>query len=62
MKKRYVAIAEDPVVLCAYGNTPAEAFKEMAKLLKEERIDWFSASSVSVLDSDIDAFCVTVYV
>jgi hypothetical protein len=62
MKKRYVATAEEPVVLCAYGNTPAEAFKEMAKLLKEEKIDWFSASSVSVLDSDIDAFCVTVYV
>jgi hypothetical protein len=62
MKKRYVATAEKPTVLCAYGNTPAEAFKNMYKLLKEEKIDWFSASSVSVLDSDVDAFCVTVYV
>ena len=62
MKKRYVASAEEPIVLCAYGNSPYEAFKNMAKLLKEEKINWFSASSVSVLDSDIDAFAVTVYV
>jgi hypothetical protein len=62
MKKRYVATGEDPIVLCAYGNSPAKAFKNMAKLLKKEKIDWFSASSVSVLDSDVDAFAVTVYV
>ena len=44
MKKRYVASAEDPIVLCAYGDSPSEAFKNMAKLLKEEKINWFSAS------------------
>jgi hypothetical protein len=62
MKKRYVASAEEPLVLCAYGDSPSEAFKNMAKLLKEEKVDWFSASSVNVLDSDVDAFAVTVYV
>ena len=62
MKKRYVAVNEQSTVLCSYGNTPHEAFREMSKLLKEENIRWFSASSVSVLDSDTDAFAVTVYV
>lgn len=62
MKKRYVAVNEEPLVLCAYGDSPAEAFKEMAKLLKENKVTWFSASSVNVLDSDHDRFAVTVYV
>lgn len=62
MKKRYVAVNEQPLVLCAYGNSPAEAFKEMAKLLKEQKVTWFSGSSVSVIDDAKDNFAVTVYV
>ena len=50
MKKRYVASAEEPLVLCAYGDSPSEAFKNMAKLLKEVQINWFASSSVNVLD------------
>ena len=35
VKGRYVAINENPTVLCAYGDTASEAFKQMSKLLKE---------------------------
>lgn len=62
MRKRYVASSEDPLVLCSYGNSPAEAFKEMYKLLKKEKVDWFSAASVNVLDCEKDQYAVTVYV
>lgn len=62
MSGRYLAINEDPLVLCAYGDSPAEAFKEMSKLMKKEGINWFSGASVNVLDSDKDQYAVTVYV
>ncbi len=62
MKKRYVASSEEPLVLCSYGSSPAEAFKEMYELLEQENINWFSACSVSVLDCEKDQFAVTVYV
>lgn len=29
----YVAHGEDPLVLCAYGETPGKAMKKMAKLV-----------------------------
>lgn len=60
--KGYVAINEEPLVLCAYGDSPAEALHEAALLCKREDVSWFSAASVSVLDSDKDAYCVTIYV
>lgn len=62
MSGRYVATNENPVVLCAYGDSPAEAFKEMSKLLKSESVKWFSGATVNVLDSEKDQYAVTVYV
>jgi uncharacterized lipoprotein NlpE involved in copper resistance len=62
LKKRYVASGENPKVLCSYGNTPAEAFKQMAKLLEEEKAEWFYAASVGTLDEDFDNFALTVYI
>jgi hypothetical protein len=62
MSGRYVASNENPLVLCAYGNSPAEAFKEMSKLMKKEKIVWFSGASVDVLDDNKDQYAVTVYV
>jgi hypothetical protein len=32
----YVAYKENPTVLCSYGETPAQAFKQMSKLMKEQ--------------------------
>jgi hypothetical protein len=61
-KKRYVAYAEEPLVLCSYGNTPAEAFKQMSKMLKEVDAKWFSGATVNVLEDDKDNFAVTVYI
>jgi hypothetical protein len=62
MNKAYVAVNENPVVLCSYGNSPAEAFKNMAKLMKKEDVVWMNGANISILDSDIDKFSVTVYV
>lgn len=62
MSGRYVAKNEELLVLCAYGDSPAEAFKEMSKLMKKENIEWFSGATVSVLDCDKDQYAVTVYV
>lgn len=62
MSGKYVAKNENPLVLCSYGDSPAEAFMEMSKLMKKEKILWFSGSSVNVLDSDTDRYSVTVYV
>lgn len=62
MSGRYVASNENPLVLCAYGDSPAEAFKEMSKLMKRESVRWFSGATVDVLDSDKDQYAVTVYV
>ena len=62
MSGRYVASNENPIVLCAYGNSPADAFKEMSKLMKQEKILWFSGASVNVLDDNKDQYAVTVYV
>jgi hypothetical protein len=61
-KKRYVAHSEDPLVLCSYGSSPAEAFKQMSKMLEEVKADWFSAASVSVLEDSKDQFALTVYI
>lgn len=62
MSGRYVASNEEPLVLCSYGDSPAEAFKEMSKLMKKENVRWFSGATVNVLDSDKDQYAVTVYV
>jgi len=35
VKGRYVAINENPTVLCAYGDTASQAFKQMSKLIEE---------------------------
>jgi hypothetical protein len=61
-KKRYIAHSENPLVLCSYGSSPAEAFKQMSKMLEEVEADWFSAASVSVLEDSKDQFALTVYI
>jgi hypothetical protein len=62
MKNAYVAVNENPVVLCSYGSSPAEAFRSMAKLMKKEDIRWMNGANISILDDDIDKFAVTVYI
>lgn len=63
MRKRYVASSEKPMVLCSYGSSPAESFKQMYKLLEEEDVRWFSSCSVNIIDDcEKDQYAVTVYV
>lgn len=62
MKKAYVAVNENTQTLCSYGETPAEAFKAMAKLMKKEDVRWMNGANISILDDDIDKFAVTVYI
>lgn len=62
MSGKYVASNENPLVLCSYGDSPAEAFREMSRLMKKEKVMWFSGSAVNVLDSDTDQYAVTVYI
>jgi hypothetical protein len=61
-KKRYIAHSENPLVLCSYGSSPAEAFKQMSRMLEEVKADWFSAASVTVLEDSEDQFALTVYI
>lgn len=58
---RYVAINENPLVLCAYGETAAKAFKQMSKLLKENE-DKCAYRSVSAVNSYFDCEDNTHYV
>lgn len=46
MVTAYEAVNERPRVFCAYGKTPAKALKNMAKLLKENKIDDWSSINV----------------
>ena len=62
MSGKYVASNENPLVLCAYGDSPAEAFREMSRLMKQEKIQWFSGATVDVLDCDTVQYAVTVYI
>jgi len=55
------AIHENPEVLCAVGKTPADAFKSMAKLMKQRKDAWASSASISYSE-DEDAFYLTVYI
>jgi hypothetical protein len=43
VKGNYVAFSENPMVLCSYGETPAQAFKQMSKLMKEQDCQYVSA-------------------
>lgn len=64
MKKdrgRYVAIAELPVVYCSYGPTPDEACRQMAKLLKENKVKNLLSGTISFTSED-DLYGMTVYV
>jgi len=57
----YKAVAEDPDVYCAYGTTPTKAMREMARLLKDHNVDWWSASHVNYIEED-RLFVITIYV
>lgn len=59
----YVAINENPIVLCSYGDTMADAFKQMAKLLKKNQHD-FPYSTINAVHSSFDegVHYVTVYI
>ena len=62
---RYVAINENPLVLCAYGETAAKAFKQMYKLLKEneQSYPYGSVNGVKAhFDEEESIHYVTVYI
>ena len=61
MNTAYEAVNENPRVFVAYGETPARALKNAARLLKNNKIDWWSASTVNHLD-DENIFCISIYV
>jgi hypothetical protein len=61
MKIAYEATNDNPRVFVAYGNNPAEALKNMYKMLKRLNIDWWSASHVGYIE-DENLFYINIYV
>jgi hypothetical protein len=65
VKGRYVAINENPTVLCAYGDTASQAFKQMYKLL-EENEDALLFGTINAVHTHFDyedeTHYVTVYI
>lgn len=62
---RYVAINENPLVFCSFGETAAKAFSQMSKLLKEneESYPYGSPSAVNTYYSEEEkTHYVTVYI
>ena len=62
---RYVAINENPLVLCAYGKTAAKAFNQMSKLLKENEESYLYRSPAAVntyYSEEEETHYVTVYI
>lgn len=62
---RYVAFNENPLVLCAFGETAAKAFSQMSKLLKENEDDYIyrTVSAVNFYFNDEDkTHYVTAYI
>jgi hypothetical protein len=59
----YVAVNENPIVLCSYGYSAADAFKQMSKLLKKNMND-FPYLSISAVHSSYEegVHFVTVYI
>lgn len=56
----WAAVNENPLVFCSCGKTPSAALKAMAKILKENDIQIWSASNV---DFDDEGVCyLTIYV
>ena len=60
---RYEAKNENPIVLCSYGESPADAFKQMAKLLKKSDLvsDFASVNAVNTSFEE-GIHYVTVYI
>lgn len=61
---RYIANNENPLVLCAYGETAAKAFKQMYKLLQENE-HLYPYSGVNAVNTNLDdegTHFVTVYI
>ena len=56
----YEAVNDNPQVFVAFGTTPAKTLKNMSKILKENNINWWSASSVDYIE-DENVFYMTVY-
>lgn len=61
MKTAYEAVNDKTRAFVAYGDSPTKALKNMAKLLKKNRIDWWSASSVNYSDEE-NVFYIVIYV
>ena len=59
----YIAVNENPIVLCSYGYSAADAFRQMSKLLKKHQEN-FPHSSINAVSSSYeeDVHFVTVYV
>lgn len=61
MKNAYEAIAENPRVFCAYGESPSQALRRMAKLLENKEIKFFSASHVGYVPEE-QTYYINIYV
>jgi hypothetical protein len=59
---RYEAKNEDPIVLCSYGESPADAFKQMAKLLKKSDLSDFASINAVNTSFEEGIHYVTVYI
>lgn len=56
----YEAVNDNPRVFVAFGETPSKALKQMAKILKRENIEWWSASHVDEMEDG--TFYINIYV
>lgn len=61
MNLAYKAYGENPEVYVAYGDSPERCLKNMGKVLKENRVSWWSSANVQYLD-DEELFYMTIYV
>ena len=59
---RYEAKNENPIVLCSYGESPADAFKQMAKLLKKSDLSDFASINAVNTSFEEGIHYVTVYI
>lgn len=62
MKKSYIAINENPRIICAYGKNEAKAFKRMADALDQLKFDEEYVLSIDGSYDDDGVFHLSVVV
>lgn len=60
-KMAWRAFNESPEVYCAVGDSPAQALKQMAHILKQNGVSWWSSSRLDV-DLESGEFVITIYI